>query len=341
MERANVRQSNFELLRLVAIFMIIVHHLVIKSAETCGYTHAYSYIQDGIIGLLINGLVVGGVNVFLLISGWFGVKKTYSQIIRLILDCFIYCLLTNLFCIYALGYPFSLSELLYSCNFLHNWFVSAFVVFLLLVPIIEKALDSSDFKTLGAFVILATLANVVLGYCMGQYNTNGYNPFNFVYIYILGRFIKELSLRSRYSKYFSYCYLVWLICSVVLALGFILLTRQAIWTPSLSQRYFGYNNPLIVASSISVFVMFAKLKIQNVMINRLAKGVFGIFLLHTTSIFIYYRSSIVGQFYKDYGYIAILLSACAIFITCSLVALLVERIKEPLYQTIYRIFRVK
>lgn len=60
MERANVRQSNFELLRLVAIFMIIVHHLVIKSAETCGYTHAYSYIQDGIIGLLINGLVVGG-----------------------------------------------------------------------------------------------------------------------------------------------------------------------------------------------------------------------------------------------------------------------------------------
>ena len=60
METTNTRQSNFELLRLVAIFMIIVHHLVIKSAETCGYTQPYLYERDGVIGLILNGLVVGG-----------------------------------------------------------------------------------------------------------------------------------------------------------------------------------------------------------------------------------------------------------------------------------------
>ena len=127
----SVRQSNFELLRLIAIFMVITHHLVIKSAQTCGYTHPYDIEQDGITGLFINSLVVG-VNLFLLISGWFGIKTIGVQIIRIIFDCFIYCLITNMICVYVGGYPFSWSEVLYSCNFIHNWFVLAFVLFLMM-----------------------------------------------------------------------------------------------------------------------------------------------------------------------------------------------------------------
>ena len=55
-----VRDSNFELLRLLAMFGIIVHHLVIKGASTCGYVEAYDYNRDGVLGLLLNSLVVGG-----------------------------------------------------------------------------------------------------------------------------------------------------------------------------------------------------------------------------------------------------------------------------------------
>lgn len=55
-----VRDSNFELLRLLAMFGIIVHHLVIKGASTCGYVETYVYDRDGSMGLLLNSLVVGG-----------------------------------------------------------------------------------------------------------------------------------------------------------------------------------------------------------------------------------------------------------------------------------------
>lgn len=55
-----IRQSNFELLRLVAILMIITHHLIIKSAQTCGYTHPFSLDEDGVLGLVINSLTIGG-----------------------------------------------------------------------------------------------------------------------------------------------------------------------------------------------------------------------------------------------------------------------------------------
>lgn len=147
MENKNSRLSNFELLRLVAIFMIIIHHLIIKSAQTCGYTHPYDLNEDGFTGVFLNSLVVCGVNLFLLISGWFGIKKIKMQIIRLILDCFIYSFIANIFCILFFQYPFSWNDIFYSCIFTHNWFVYAFIIFLLLSPIVERSLELIDKRT--------------------------------------------------------------------------------------------------------------------------------------------------------------------------------------------------
>ena len=59
-----VRLSNFELLRIVAMFGIVLHHLVIKGASTCGYVTPYNYEKDGFIGLILNSLVVGGGELF-------------------------------------------------------------------------------------------------------------------------------------------------------------------------------------------------------------------------------------------------------------------------------------
>lgn len=56
----SVRDYNFELLRLLAMFDIIVHHLMIKGASICGYVETYYYDRDGSMGLLLNSLVVGG-----------------------------------------------------------------------------------------------------------------------------------------------------------------------------------------------------------------------------------------------------------------------------------------
>lgn len=44
-----VRKSNIELLRIIAMLMIILHHLVIKGADTCGYLSSYN-ISDGYMG---------------------------------------------------------------------------------------------------------------------------------------------------------------------------------------------------------------------------------------------------------------------------------------------------
>ena len=71
-----VRLSNFELLRIVAMFGIVLHHLVIKGASTCGYVTPYNYEKDGFVGLILNSLVVGGGELFCFNNRLVGCLKT-------------------------------------------------------------------------------------------------------------------------------------------------------------------------------------------------------------------------------------------------------------------------
>lgn len=73
-----MRNSSFELLRIFAIWGIVLHHLVINGIDVCGYNTDFDgekYNGGGYIGIIINSLTVYGVNLFILISGWFGIKS--------------------------------------------------------------------------------------------------------------------------------------------------------------------------------------------------------------------------------------------------------------------------
>lgn len=278
--------------------------------------------------MIINSLTVCGVNLFLLISGWFGVKRIWSQMVRLIVDCVIYCLIANLLCIFVFGYPFSWYGLFFSCNFLNNWFVTAFIMFLLMIPLVERMLENTDMMTLGRFIILLTVFNVLFGYCWGELNTNGYNAVNFVYLYVIGRYLRYCSPHPFYKKWASYGYILWLSCAIPLVVGFLLLTRFVPWKEGLSQKYFGYNNPFVLLSSVGLFLSFSVMRIHSLLINKLAKGVFGVFLMHTTSIFIYYRVTYIRALYEEHGYMSLLVVALLIFGIGSFVALFVEKSKS-------------
>lgn len=83
-----VRESNFELLRIVAILFITMHHLLINGIDLCGYNCNFVLNLNSSIAVILNSLIVGGVNLFLLISGWYGIKTITKGIVRLVVDCF-------------------------------------------------------------------------------------------------------------------------------------------------------------------------------------------------------------------------------------------------------------
>ena len=76
------RQSNFELLRLIAMLMVMICHAVGYVQETSLFGIA------GISKLAVNQLCLICVNVFVMVSGWFGIKSSLKGVAKLLFQVF-------------------------------------------------------------------------------------------------------------------------------------------------------------------------------------------------------------------------------------------------------------
>ena len=85
----NVRQSNFELLRILCILGIITMH-------TWGMFYGNATGLNLTFGVLINSLFNTGVSIFMLISGYFGISWTVKKYLRLEMKIIFYSVLSML-----------------------------------------------------------------------------------------------------------------------------------------------------------------------------------------------------------------------------------------------------
>lgn len=72
------RESNYELLRIILMLLIIVGHLLLNS-ERLGTIGTKEYYITNIM----RSFTVFGVNGFILLSGYFGINLNYKKLIRL------------------------------------------------------------------------------------------------------------------------------------------------------------------------------------------------------------------------------------------------------------------
>ena len=99
----NVRQSNYECLRLVCMLMVMI-------------CHANGHVQQGdIMGIegfckiAVNQFCFVCVNVFIMISGWFGIKASWKKAGALLFQVAFWGILCFL-CAKILGLPVSFQE---------------------------------------------------------------------------------------------------------------------------------------------------------------------------------------------------------------------------------------
>ena len=138
MERA-IRQSNFELLRIVAMLLIVAHHFLIAT----GRLDYRSGTLRG--GELVNSFCVVGVNCFILISGYFGIKFKWSKVAWLFYAIAFVAAVD--FCLGMTGAAVFDSD--YAINTIipftkrHNWFVPTYLALMCLSPLLNKALNAA------------------------------------------------------------------------------------------------------------------------------------------------------------------------------------------------------
>lgn len=290
------RMANVELLRILAMVMVVVMHFLSHSGSLVETGSSLSSVR--ITGTLLEMFCLVAVNTYVFISGYFGVKSTFkpSKAIKLLGQIWFYAILIPVVLVSAgvptLGYSegnlniYGLIQYLFPIETEHYWFATAYFMLYLLTPVLGAAVKSMSKKqlqiTLGGLLILFS---GIKSLCplMLTVDKYGYDLAWFICVYLVAAYFGLYGLAFFEKK-------GWLVYGISALASFGI--QMAMWflcRRSGSFEYyftvpFHYNFILCLTGAIGLFYGFLHIKIKEgklaEIIRRLGALSFGIYLLH-------------------------------------------------------------
>ena len=133
------RQANIELLRILAMFMILVIHANMISLPRPSQIDLTEAPSPVIMRYFIESLGIVGVNIFVLISGWFHINTRAKSFMALVFQVITLWGVIYLFLIVCGVAKLTVSGLLEVVFFTRwGWFIKAYIVLMILAPVLNQ-----------------------------------------------------------------------------------------------------------------------------------------------------------------------------------------------------------
>lgn len=276
MEKA-VRNSNHELLRLIAMYMIVFIHANMYLGTFC----------TGSIGLFFNGLVNGicniGVSCFILISGYYGIKFDLRKLVKMECMMIFFSLLETVMLYVLMPEQMQGAALLEQTvkSFLpfitrKYWFYSCYVCLFLLSGYIQKLIDSleqEEFRKLLALLLI--LFSVFPAFFYFEIvPDNGKGLVQMIMVYMVGRYIRLYRDVKIPKKAVLLFFLLWTVNGIS--------HEFPIRLGGIYHHLCKDNSITNLVMAVILFYLFKGLKVKSAFINKAAKYVFAVFALNNT-----------------------------------------------------------
>lgn len=314
------RDLRFEQLRVCAIIFVVAHHVLLFGVDGCGYLSQFVPSASGVVCVVLNSLFVTGVNLFVMISGWFGIKRVWRPMVRLVVECGVFGAVALSLSLWLYGLcpidhvdgHWSWMRLWQSLKFTNWWFVVHYLMLVLAAPLLELALKDISQKNLERILCCVLLFNFVFGFWWGYVNTNGYNVINFVMLYLLARYMRLFPQSGLCRAVRRWRLWIVVACITLMTLWF--LCDQASWVPGHMPMVWNYNDPLVVAEAMALFMMFAEAGEVRWRVNLVAPYVLGIYLLQSSPNLVYYRNALGHWLWTEWGFAGMALDVVLLFV---------------------------
>ena len=350
MKKTVVRNSNHELMRIIAMFFIVLGHVILK-----GHVLATNNANLKTIYLLIVFAIIVHVNTYILLTGYYQSKTTFKEkkLWKIInANWFYRIIIVAIFCGLNL-ITVTKVQLLKDISIFPRdyWFITCYILLYCISPFLNKLINSlshSDFKKLliVATIILSVLPTITNG---EVFKNDGYTLYNCIYLYLVGAYLRIYPLDKSYifkrnsrtiyrialvSVFFLCILLNFLLYNYAQQVkeynGFFAYLSEIIDSASLS-----YSNPLIIVQSIVFFLFFTSIDIKSRFINWYAKLMLGIYMIHEQHYVrevLYKWLGVVDGPIDTYKFLFYVIGvALLIFVTCSII----ELIRQIIFKFIY------
>lgn len=263
------RQSNMELLRIIAMIMVLIVHV---NFDSLGAPDKTVLELNSFARVFFEGASKGCVNLFVMISGWFLIKPSLKGFCKLVFQVLFFVVLgTVLMSLLTGDWNIDLFGILKRW-FSYYWFVISYVGLYLLSPILNAFLKQASKKTILQFLCAFYAFQTIYGWMLDMEFINaGFSTFSFIGLYVLAYY-----LRTTQNKIYSKGLIVYAISVFLNIVIYFLPVENSL------KLFDNYTNPLVIIGCCGMMMWFSTLKIaSNKVINYLAGSALAIYLFHT------------------------------------------------------------
>ena len=313
------RLPNFELLRIVSMFMVLVLH-----ANFCGIgkpTAETALTAVGIAQISIQALSICAVNTFIMISGWFGIKPSIKGFCNFIWQVFYFVIIEYIIFFLVFHHHISIKDIC-GCFGLYNgggWFVASYIGLYIIAPVLNSFLKNSSVQKITMTLIAFFAFELIWGNSLSVgFILGGYSTFSFIGIYLLAGLLRmrKLNITSKTSL------TIFFVICILNSLFYLICTRLNL--VAIIPMIFNYINPFVIAAASFLLLTFANLpEIQNRLIRKftlwLGASCFAVYLFHvgtsySSNVFFNTVHTLFHKFPSPLDYLVVLIFLIIVFL---------------------------
>lgn len=289
------RMANLELLRIVAMLLIVVLHFLGKGGWLTELTEP-SMPYMGYVAWGMEALAIGSLNVYMLLSGYFLIEGSFrvKRLLQLFLQVLFYSIIIGLTAA-AFGYlpeeGFSIYYLATLClpiSTNHYWFMTAYFFMYLFMPLLAlgvKKLTKKQFQiVLSLLIFVVCIVKSVVPIPLST-DMQGYDCIWYMCVFLVAAYIRLYGVpffKNVWRSLLVYLASAAGIFMLTLALRFLYL-RTGKLSNMLTVSY-NYNHILTLLASAAFFCLFCHIKIKDGAFSRfvcrIAPYTLGVYLWH-------------------------------------------------------------
>lgn len=345
------RDSNLEMLRIISMILIVAHHYAVHGFNNVQLYYSFNkYVVDI---LSLGGKV--GVICFILISGYFMIngKFTIKKLWKLEGQVLFYSLgmyvlfSTVLEPVYKIDDK-AIKTSFYPIAYSQYWFITCYVVIMILSPYINKFIHCMEKKELKKFlIIMIILWPVTMTFLGGSFAFNHLGWLIVLYIMAayINLYVKFDSKAIKKNKIIMIVSIALLVLSPVIYNTLWKITRIDDYLNS-SRDLASISSILVLIVSVSMFIYFLnKKRYSSNIINNISKCTLGVYLIHENTFF---RPYLWEKILKNDSYyssrmliVHAILSIIIVYVIASIIDYIRMKLIEPLWMKLYDYFENK
>lgn len=322
------REAGVELLRIIAMFMILILHADYFALGAPTITTNSEITSNTFFRVFFEALSIGSVDIFVLISGYFCIKPSFKSFANFLFQCFFFSV--SLYVILILVGVSSVSiKGVMQCLYLtsSNWFIKAYICLYILSPVLNSFISNANQKNFKMLIYSFFIFQTIFGhYGAVELFSRGYSTLSFIGLYLLAAYVRKYNIGVNLSNMRLLTF--WCVLIIFLTLiQFVPKIAKGHGFPLIGN--ISYINPIVIMASLSILLLFLRFKFKNKFIVWVASSSFAVYLLHCNPTILYeiYVPIVNSIYNNNEGFVVILLISIFLLITF-IISILFDQLRK-------------